>query len=399
VTGDGNDTLNGCGGDDTLLGGAGDDNLYDGAGTNNVLDGGDGNDTFFISSNDATDRSTLTGRIGTDRYVLNPTNFSALTVTDFSVGAGGDVIDISQLLSSSIGYASGDPFDPAQGHLRLVQSGADAELQWNPGGADSDSQSWQTVLTLQKIDLAATPLTAENFSPNVYQPTDSEPSLNGTAATLANGTEDIAYTITEADLLQGWSDPEGASLSIVNLSANHGFVTDNSDGTWTFTPDANYNGAVTLHYGVSDGVNTASASQDFALAAVNYAPELTGTPATLATLADGTKNEDYVVSASDLLAGWSDADGDALTVSGIVADYGTITDNGDGTWTITPESDYTGPVVLSYGVSDGQGGLTPATLSLNLLTDNSAPYVELGAADSDTADLMETNARSPRPVH
>ena len=40
----------------------------------------------------------------------------------------------------------------------------------------------------------------------------------------------------------------------------------------------------------------------------------------------------------------------ALSVSGLTADHGTLVDNGNGTWTITPAANDNGPVSFSYNV-------------------------------------------------
>ena len=53
------------------------------------------------------------------------------------------------------------------------------------------------------------------------------------------------------------------------------------------------------------------------------------------------------------VAGFSDADGDALSVANLVADNGTLVDNGNGSWAFTPEANYHGPVALRYVVTDG----------------------------------------------
>ncbi|MFN6449102.1 MAG: cadherin-like domain-containing protein, partial [Nostoc sp. DedSLP05] len=70
------------------------------------------------------------------------------------------------------------------------------------------------------------------------------PALTGTAATLSNGTEDTAYTITATNLLQGFTDVDGDTVSVSGLTATNGSVADNGNGTYTFTPNANYNGTV-----------------------------------------------------------------------------------------------------------------------------------------------------------
>ncbi|NKF15148.1 cadherin-like domain-containing protein, partial [Rhizobium phaseoli] len=148
------------------------------------------------------------------------------------------------------------------------------------------------------------------------------PVLSGSAATLAAGTEDTPYTISAADLLAGFSDVDGDQLSVSGLTANHGALVDNNDGTWTFTPDANYNGPVSLSYTVIDGNGgNVPATQSFTLDAINDAPVLSGNAATLAA---GTEDTPYTISAADLVAGFSDVDGDQLSVSGLTANHGAL---------------------------------------------------------------------------
>ena len=204
------------------------------------------------------------------------------------------------------------------------------------------------------------------------------PVLAGTAATLAHGTEDTGYTITATDLLAGFTDVDGDTLSVSGLSANHGTLVDNLDGTWTFTPTANYNGPVDLSYNVVDGHGgSTAATQSFVLDAVNDAPVLTGTAA---TLAHGTEDTGYTIAATDLLTGFTDVDGDTLSVSGLSANHGTLVDNLNGTWTFTPTANYNGPVDLSYNVVDGHGGSTAATQSFVLDAVNDAPVLTGTAA-------------------
>jgi Ca2+-binding RTX toxin-like protein len=216
--GDGSDSLYGDAGSDTLSDGAGDDYLDDSSWTldriadNNTLDGGSGNDTFYVYSAKTIDSSVLTGGAGADRFYLDPYNFGALTITDFTVGSGGDIIDIYNLIYSNSGYGSGNPFDPAQGYLRLVQSGADTRLQWDRDGAAAEDDGWQTVLTLQNINFFATPLMLENFSPRV--PVDG----NNTGLTLTGdagdnyleGTlvDDTLYGYAGNDHLDGGDDDD-----------------------------------------------------------------------------------------------------------------------------------------------------------------------------------------------
>ncbi|MBF4355026.1 cadherin-like domain-containing protein, partial [Vibrio anguillarum] len=96
--------------------------------------------------------------------------------------------------------------------------------------------------------------------------------------TLSSGIEDTAVTLHASDLLAqagDYDDGETAHLSVHNLSADHGTVTDNKDGTYTFKPDADYNGTVHFTYDVQDPQGaTVATSASMALAAVADTPVL-----------------------------------------------------------------------------------------------------------------------------
>ncbi|MFM2587473.1 VCBS domain-containing protein [Vibrio sp. TBV020] len=98
------------------------------------------------------------------------------------------------------------------------------------------------------------------------------------AVTLAQGTEDTPVTLKASDLLANATDVDDNShLSVHNLSVDHGQIVDNHDGTFSFTPERNYNGQVQFHYDVQDehGASvTTSATMN--LAAVNDAASFTG---------------------------------------------------------------------------------------------------------------------------
>ncbi|MFA0056998.1 VCBS domain-containing protein [Vibrio echinoideorum] len=87
--------------------------------------------------------------------------------------------------------------------------------------------------------------------------------------TLATGTEDTAQTLTTADLLTNTVDVDAndvGKLSIENLVSDHGSLLDNKDGTFTFTPEKDYNGTVHFSYDVKDahgGVTHTGATTTF----------------------------------------------------------------------------------------------------------------------------------------
>ncbi len=198
---------------------------------------------------------------------------------------------------------------------------------------------------------------------------------------LADGVEDTVYTINASDLLAGFSDVDGDTLAVTNLSANNGTVIDNGNGTYTFTPNANINGSVILTYDISDGTATTTGQiLSFNLSAVNDAP--TGSPT--ATLLGATEDTAFTISANDLLSGFSDIDGDVLSIVNLVASTGTLIENEDGNYTFTPNANFNGEVVLTYGVTDGIATLTEQSISFNVAAVNDAP------TGSPTATLPST---------
>ncbi|WP_213882360.1 VCBS domain-containing protein [Vibrio crassostreae] len=111
----------------------------------------------------------------------------------------------------------------------------------------------------------------------VIEGTNDAPFVHGDV-TLSPGTEDTTVTLHASDLLAqagDYDDGETAQLSVHNLSADHGTVTDNKDGTYTFKPDANYNGTVHFTYYVQDPQGaTVATSASMALASVADTPVL-----------------------------------------------------------------------------------------------------------------------------
>ncbi|TXI59724.1 MAG: DUF4347 domain-containing protein, partial [Limnohabitans sp.] len=109
-----------------------------------------------------------------------------------------------------------------------------------------------------------------------------------------------------------------------------------------------------------------------------------------ATLTAGTEDTAYTVSGvtvvgADLIDGFSDADGDTLAVTGLTADHGTVVDNGDGTFTIVPQANYTGLVTLSYTIIDGHGGQIAATQTLTMAAVNDPIVLTTPVSNYDVA--------------
>ncbi len=194
------------------------------------------------------------------------------------------------------------------------------------------------------------------------------------APTTSGGTADVAEDGSVTGQLAA-TDVDGDALTFglaQNGAPEHGTVTVNPDGSYTYTPAANFNGTDSFTYTVSDGQGgTATGSISVTVDPTNDAPTTSG--ATLAGQEDGT------------IAGQvtgHDVDGDALTfaVDGAPAN-GTVTMNPDGSFSYMPAANFNGTDSFTYTVSDGNGGTTTGTVSVNVAAVNDAPTTAGGTAD------------------
>ena len=127
---------------ENAIGSDGNDNLI-GNDVANILQGNGGNDTIIGGAG----CDTLTGGTGADCYVL-ATDAQDI-ITDFSI-TDGDKIDLSQIISSFIGYTIGnDPF--ANGYLSLSQLGGDTLIAYDTDGA-ATTDTARNLVTFQNFN-------------------------------------------------------------------------------------------------------------------------------------------------------------------------------------------------------------------------------------------------------
>jgi Ca2+-binding RTX toxin-like protein len=133
LTGAGNSTGTGNTLDNIISGNSGNNTLI-GNGGADVLTGGAGNDT-------------MTGGTGMDIFDYNMLAQDGTDViTDFTAGAGGDKLDMHDLLSA-LGYGGVMPI--TDGFVGLMQSGADTLVQVDFNGG---ANSFTTLLTLENVN-------------------------------------------------------------------------------------------------------------------------------------------------------------------------------------------------------------------------------------------------------
>jgi Ca2+-binding RTX toxin-like protein len=292
-TGDGHDTITISGTiTGTLDAGAGDDAVMWYANSlTTAIAGGDGNDSIefnsYFSAASASASVTgfetvsgaLNGSTGDD--VLNLSGLTNATGTlyiwgdagndSITGGAENDIIDGGTGNDTLAGGAGTNSLDGGVGTDTAVFSGTRASYTIMDGRGMTtifDANSHTTLQRIEKVQFADGTFDIDALH-------DVAPALTGTAATLDHGTEDQPYTITAAQLLQGWSDINGDIISLANVRVSNltAALVDNHDGTYTITPPANYNGAIIISYDVVDATGLSeSTSLTATLDAVNDAP-------------------------------------------------------------------------------------------------------------------------------
>ncbi|MEZ9455455.1 tandem-95 repeat protein, partial [Vibrio splendidus] len=147
-----------------------------------------------------------------------------------------------------------------------------------------------------------------------------------------------------------------------------GVLTDNGDGSYSFAPNENFNGDVNFSFDVSDGTDTVQANIDVSVTPENDPP--------VAGSMSYTVHEDNSITISDeqLLANSSDIEGDvavdSVTYTG--AD-GVFEDNGDGTYTFSPNENFNGEVSLDVVVTDEEDATEATTAGITVLEVNDPP--------------------------
>jgi CshA-type fibril repeat protein/VCBS repeat-containing protein len=183
--------------------------------------------------------------------------------------------------------------------------------------------------------------------------------------------EDTPITIAAPGLLTNDSDPDEDSLSVtVNAPGpQHGVLTLNGGGGFTYTPHANYHGPDSFTYTLSDGRGGSdTATVGFTINSVNDAP--------VATANSYSTNEDIPTSGNVLTDGVddSDADNDSLTAELVsTTANGALVFNSDGTFSYTPNLNFNGTDSFTYNATDGTLDSNVATVTITVIAVNDTP--------------------------
>jgi VCBS repeat-containing protein len=266
----------------------------------------------------------------------------------------------------------GDVAIEANGHFTYAPS---------PNYSGTDSFQFQAQDPSGAFDTdTATVTVAPVNDPPVANPDGAAMAEDGGSVTTPN--------VLANDTPGGGADEVGQTLSISGFTQPaHGRVVNNGDGTFAYTPNANFNGTDTFTYDVTDDGATggspdpksSTGTVTITVSAVNDAPVANDDSYST------ERNAALSVPAPGALANDTDVEGDALSAVKVANPaHGTVTMNGDGSFTYTPASGFVGDDSFTYKANDGAADSNVATVSITV--QNTAPV-----ATNDSYSLSEDN--------
>jgi uncharacterized delta-60 repeat protein/CSLREA domain-containing protein len=357
-------------------------NLQLASGAGWLVDNGDGTWTYTPAADDSTGASfsytisdgaggSVAGSASLDITPVNdaPTT-TPVVLAPIAEDSGPRVITQAELLGNAVDVdvnpLTATNLQLASGAGSLVDNG-DGTWTYTPAADDSTGASFSYTISDgaggSVAGSASLDITPVNDAPTT------------TAVVLAPIAEDSgARVITQAELLANATDVDGNPLTATNLqlASGAGWLVDNGDGTWTYSPAANDSTGVSFSYTISDGAGgSVAGSATLDITPVNDAP--TTTPVVLAPIAEDSGPR--VITQAELLANATDVDGNPITAANLqlASGAGWLVDNGDGTWTYSPAANDSTGVSFSYTISDGAGGSVAGSASLDITPVNDAP--------------------------
>jgi VCBS repeat-containing protein len=200
------------------------------------------------------------------------------------------------------------------------------------------------------LDLAVANDVSDNVSVLLNTPNRAPTAVDDAYAT----DEDAPLTVAAPGVLGNDTDPDGDALAAALVSGpSHGTLMLNADGSFTYTPAADYNGPDSFIYRASDGrLGSDTATVSLTVAPVNDAP-------TVSVAAGGSCGGDDRSGTLNLTVADVDNSAASLTLSGASSNEELVPDPSFGgagagrTLTLAGVSRRAGSATLTITVSDG----------------------------------------------
>ncbi len=292
-----------------------------------------------------------------------------VAVADTATAPSGTAVDVDVLHNDS--HPDGSPLTlvsatPGTSGTTAVVGGV---VRYTPdaGYAGTDTFTY-TIGDGWSTKTATVTVTVLNSAPVASPPSTTTPYGTSVTVDLLAGATDL----NPGDVLTVVPGSAGVPVDVHGTPRGSVAVTG---GVATYTPPAGFSGQVLFTYDVTDGTDVTTVT---AVVTVQNG-----------TLAPGSATKQVTRSGQtvlDVLAGLQDPDGGTLTLVSVTQPaHGTVAIV-DGKLVYTPEPGWTGTATFTYTVSDGQGGTTTSTLSLDVVAEVLAtgPLATTGASGIGT---------------
>ncbi|QDV45474.1 hypothetical protein Enr13x_53530 [Stieleria neptunia] len=199
-----------------------------------------------------------------------------------------------------------------------------------------------------------------------------------------NVTEDQAFSPLSS-LLDNDSDiDEDSLIAELGDDVSHGTLTLETNGSFTYAPEEDYNGPDHFTYRASDGVAHSDwVTVALTIEAVNDAP--VASPDSYS----GPEDEPVIVPALGVLANDNDPEENPLVAVLHSASDSRLQFNSDGSFTFTPQADSNDPFQFEYYATDGEWSSEVVVVSLSIDAVNDSPV-----ASSDQYSVDEDQVLS-----
>ena len=352
----------------------------------NDPDGGTGEIELFDL-----DGNLIANIIGIDsKWIVSPNPGDTREVARTAADDAADNILIADAIAA---------FNSALSRVEQGQTFVQLDRQGNREGNDGTDQNGDNNLEVDSID------DPENIDPQDGGPLDTGPQDDGTfdegrlnapeelvaPDVIVAGVEDPAVEDPISGMIDANQTEEAPIVFALRNDPINGSASVNADGSFVYTPSANFNGTDSFGYTATDiEGNVANGKVTVEVAPVNDAP--TAINANFAGAEDSTVLG--VVRGADI-------DGDRLTYSLFSgASNGTVVVVQDGSFAYTPNTDFSGDDSFVVQVSDPDGASDLATVTLSLSETNDAPVVttvpggNTGTVEDDGSVTMAFGALS-----
>ena len=325
-----------------------------------------GTDTFTYKANDG----SVDSNVATATIDITPVNDLPVAVDDSYTTTEDTPLTIAAdaglLLNDS--DPDGDPLaaiQVSQPNQGTVSVNADGSFTYTPNADATGQDSFTYVANDSAADSVVATVTIQ------INPVNDPPSASDDSYTT---TEDTPLVVdVQAGVLDNDFDIDGDPLTAILASEPaQGSVTLNSDGSFTYTPNADANGTDSFTYRASDG----SADSNLATVTIQVTPT-NDAPVALGDNYNVDEDGSLVVAAQGVLQNDSDADFDPLTAAKLSDPAkGTVVFNSDGSFTYTPDVNATGLDSFTYVANDGTADSNVGTVTIDILPLNDPPEAQ-----------------------